>query len=64
MLDKPQTLYDIADRLRDQGPPAGWQELDAADANVHVPGRPDRPLVDRPSPRRGLSPAPGGFAPA
>ena len=40
MLDSPKTLYDIADRLREQGPPAGWHELDAADANVHVPAGP------------------------
>ena len=40
LLDRPQTLYDIADRLRDQGAPAGWHELDAADANIHVPSGP------------------------
>jgi tRNA-dihydrouridine synthase B len=40
MLDKPQTLYDIAERLREQGPPPGWLESDAMDANVHVPSGP------------------------
>ncbi|HJZ89325.1 MAG TPA: tRNA dihydrouridine synthase DusB [Gemmataceae bacterium] len=40
LLDKPQTLYDIAERLRDQGPPAGWLESDVLDANVHVPAGP------------------------
>jgi tRNA-dihydrouridine synthase B len=40
MLDSPRTLNDIAARLREQGPPAGWHELDAADANVHVPAGP------------------------
>jgi len=40
LLDKPQTLYDIAERLRQQGPPAGWHELDLADANIHVPSGP------------------------
>ena len=39
-LNSPQTLYDLADRLRDLGPPAGWQDLDAADAAVHVPAGP------------------------
>lgn len=40
MLDKPQTLYDIGERLREQGPPTGWLESDALDANVHVPSGP------------------------
>jgi tRNA-dihydrouridine synthase B len=40
LLDKPQTLYDIVARLRDQGPPDGWLELDAADASIHVPSGP------------------------
>jgi len=40
MLDKPQTLYEIAERLREQGPPTGWLESDAADANIHVPSGP------------------------
>jgi tRNA-dihydrouridine synthase len=40
LLDSPQTLYDIAERLRQQGPPAGWEELDLADANIHVPAGP------------------------
>jgi tRNA-dihydrouridine synthase B len=37
MLDSPQTMYDIAQQLREQGPPIGWHELDATDANIHVP---------------------------
>jgi hypothetical protein len=40
LLDRPQTLYDIAERLRQQGPPAGWYESDLADANIHVPSGP------------------------
>jgi tRNA-dihydrouridine synthase B len=40
MLDDPQTLYDIAERLREHGAPAGWHESDALDANVHVPAGP------------------------
>jgi nifR3 family TIM-barrel protein len=40
LLDKPETLHEIAERLRDQGPPAGWHESDAADANIHVPSGP------------------------
>ena len=40
LLDKPQTLYDIAERLRQQGAPAGWYESDLADANIHVPSGP------------------------
>jgi nifR3 family TIM-barrel protein len=40
MLAEPQTLYDIAERLRQQGPPDGWFESDALDANVHVPAGP------------------------
>jgi tRNA-dihydrouridine synthase B len=40
LLDKPQTLYDIVARLREQGPPQGWHESDAADANIHVPSGP------------------------
>ncbi len=40
LLDKPQTLYDIAEQLRGQGPPPGWLESDALDANVHVPSGP------------------------
>ena len=40
MLDQPQMLYDFAERLRNQGPPVGWHESDALDANVHVPAGP------------------------
>jgi nifR3 family TIM-barrel protein len=40
LLDKPQTLYDIAEHLRGQGPPPGWVESDSLDANVHVPSGP------------------------
>jgi nifR3 family TIM-barrel protein len=40
LLDKPQTLHDIAEQLRRQGPPPGWLESDALDANVHVPSGP------------------------
>lgn len=37
MLDSPQTIHAIAAQLREQGPPQGWHELDATDANIHVP---------------------------
>jgi len=40
MLDKPQTLYDLIARLREQGPPPGWVDSDSLDANVHVPAGP------------------------
>lgn len=40
LLDRPQTLYDIAERLRAQGPPPGWVESDVLDANIHVPSGP------------------------
>jgi tRNA-dihydrouridine synthase B len=40
MLDKPETLYAMAEQLREQGPPPGWLESDALDANIHVPAGP------------------------
>ena len=40
LLDNPRTLHDIAERLRGQGAPPGWHELDLADANIHVPSGP------------------------
>jgi tRNA-dihydrouridine synthase B len=40
MIDNPQTLYEVAERLLDQGPPIGWQESDATDPNVQVPTGP------------------------
>jgi tRNA-dihydrouridine synthase B len=40
MIDSPETLTQVANDLRSKGPPAGWHELDAADATVSVPGGP------------------------
>ena len=39
MLDSAQTLRRVADRLRAQGPPSHWAELDT-DANIAVPSGP------------------------
>lgn len=40
MIDTPKLLDDIIAQLSEKGPPPGWNEADAMDANIHVPKGP------------------------
>lgn len=40
MIDTPKLLDDIIAQLFEKGPPPGWNEADAMDANIHVPSGP------------------------